>query len=74
MSCHKQVLHDFYKIEAVICDRLLNHCMDHLLRVRRSDLNLHKFSVGLIDKYECDCHAKEESTIYYLLDHIMRPS
>ena len=38
------------------------------LRVGRSDLNLHKFSVGLIDKPECDCHAKEESTINYLLD------
>ena len=38
------------------------------LRVGRSDLNLHKFSVGLIDKPDCDCHAKEESTIHYLLD------
>ena len=33
-----------------------------------SDLNLHKFSVGFIDKPECNCHASEESTIHYMLD------
>ena len=38
------------------------------IRVGRSDLNLHKFSVGLIDKPECICHAKEESTSHYFLD------
>ena len=38
------------------------------LRVGRSDLNLHKFTIGLIEKPECMCHAKQESTMHYLLD------
>ena len=46
-----------------ISNRLLTR-----LRVGRSDLNLHKFSVGFIDKPECNCHAREESTIHYMLD------
>ena len=38
------------------------------LRLGRSDLNLHKFSIGQIDRPECLCHAKEESTRHYLID------
>ena len=38
------------------------------LRVGHSELNLHKFSVGQIDKPDCLCHAKEESTKHYLID------
>ena len=38
------------------------------IRVGRSDLNLHKFSVGLVDKPDCICHAKQESTLHYFLD------
>ena len=38
------------------------------LRVGRSDLNLHKFSIGLTDTPECMCHAKEESTLHYFLE------
>ena len=38
------------------------------IRVGRSDLNLHKFSVGLVDKPDCICHAKQESTSHYFLD------
>ncbi len=30
------------------------------LRVGPSDLNLHKLTIGLIEKPECMCHAKEE--------------
>ena len=37
-------------------------------RVGRSDLNLHKFSIGLTDEPECICHAKSESTMHYFLD------
>ena len=38
------------------------------LRVGRSDINLHKFTIGLIEKPECMCHAKQESTMHCLLD------
>ena len=38
------------------------------LRVGRSDLNLHKFSIGFTDTPECMCHAKEESTLHYFLE------
>ena len=38
------------------------------LRVGQSDLNLHKFSVGQIEKPDCACHEKQESTKHYLLD------
>ena len=38
------------------------------LRVGRSDLNLHKFSIGLTGKPECICHAKSESTKHHVLD------
>ena len=35
------------------------------LRVGRSDLNWHKFSIGLTDEPECICQAKSESTMHY---------
>ena len=38
------------------------------LRVGQSDLNLHKFSVGQVEKPDCACHEKQESTKHYLLD------
>ena len=38
------------------------------LRVGRSDLNQHKFTIGLIDSPQCDCHFREESTSHYFLD------
>ena len=38
------------------------------LRVGRSDLNLHRFTIGLIDTPKCLCRAKEESTMHYLID------
>ena len=38
------------------------------LRVGQSELNLHKFSVGLVEKPDCACHEKQESTKHYLLD------
>ena len=42
----------------------------HLTRIRvgRSDLNQHKFSIGLVDTPECSCHFKEESPKHYFLD------
>ena len=38
------------------------------LRVGRSDLNLHKFTIGIIDSPLCDCHFREESTSHYFVD------
>ena len=38
------------------------------LRIGRSDLNLHRFTIGLSDSPECYCHSKEESTKHYILD------
>ena len=38
------------------------------IRVGRSDLNLHKFTIGQEEKPECICHAKEESSKHYFLD------
>ena len=38
------------------------------VRLERSELNLHKFSIGQIDSPECSCHAKNESSIHYLTE------
>ena len=46
----------------------LKNCLLTRLRVGRSDLNLHKFTIGQVDKPECICHSKEESTKHYFLD------
>ena len=34
--------------------------------MNRSNLNLHKFTIGLSDSAECDCHAKKETSEHYL--------
>ena len=38
------------------------------IRVGRSDLNQHKFTIGLIDSPQCDCYFREESSSHYFLD------
>ena len=38
------------------------------IRVGRSLLNQHRFSVGQIDSPECLCHHREESPLHYFLD------
>ena len=38
------------------------------LHLGRSDINIHKLSIGQIDKPDCLCHAKEESSKHYLID------
>ena len=38
------------------------------IRVGRSDLNQHKFTIGLVDSPQCDCHFREESPSHYFLD------
>ena len=38
------------------------------IRVGRSDLKQHKFTIGLSDSSECFCHSKVESPEHYFLD------
>ena len=38
------------------------------LRLNRSDLNLHKFTIGLVETSECLCHANKESSLHYLIE------
>ena len=38
------------------------------IRVGRSDLNLHKFTIGLADSPQCECYYREESPTHYFLD------
>ena len=38
------------------------------IRVGRSDLNQHKFIIGLADSPECQCHFREESPTHFFLD------
>ena len=38
------------------------------IRVGRSDLNQHRFTIGLVDSPQCDCHFREESPSHYFLD------
>ena len=38
------------------------------IRIGRSDLNQHKFSIGLADSPQCDCLFREESSSHYFLD------
>ena len=38
------------------------------IRVGRSDLNQHKFSIGFSESPECKCHFREESPSHFFLD------
>ena len=38
------------------------------IRLDRSYLNLHTFSIGLSESSECLCHAKNESSLHYLIE------
>ena len=38
------------------------------IRLERSDLNLHKFTIGQSESAECLCHSKQESSQHYLID------
>ena len=46
----------------------IGNCLLTRLRIGRSELNLHKYTIGQTDSPECDCHSKEESTKHYILD------
>ena len=38
------------------------------IRLERSDLNLHKFTIGHSESPECTCHAKRESSLHFLIE------
>ena len=38
------------------------------IRLNRSDLNLHKFTIGHSESAECNCHAKTESSLHFLTE------
>ena len=38
------------------------------IRVGRSDLNQHKFTIGLSESPQCLCHYREESPLHYFID------
>ena len=38
------------------------------IRVGKSELNQHKFTIGLVESPECLCHSKEESPKHYFID------
>ena len=38
------------------------------IRVGRSDLNQHKFTIGLSETPQCLCHYREESPLHYFID------
>ena len=38
------------------------------IRVGRSDLNQHKFTIGLVESPQCLCHFREESPSHFFLD------
>ena len=38
------------------------------IRVGRSDLNQHKFTIGMADNPECSCHHNQESPLHYFVD------
>ena len=48
--------------------RKIRNCLLTRIRVGRSDLNLHKFTIGQADNPECLCHFKEESPKHFFLD------
>ena len=49
------------------CSKLGNILLTRL-RLDRSDLNLHKFTIGLVETSECLCHANKESSLHYLIE------
>ena len=38
------------------------------IRLNRSGLNLHRFTIGQSETAECICSAKKESSLHYLID------
>ena len=38
------------------------------IRVGRSDLNQHKFTIDMADNPECSCHHNQESPLHYFID------
>ena len=49
------------------CGSKLGNKLLTQIRVGRSDLQLHKFTIGLSESTECQCHSKSESPEHYFL-------
>ena len=43
------------------------------IRVGRSDLHQHRFTIGLSDSPQCLCHCREESPLHYFIDCFLYP-
>ena len=41
------------------------------IRLDRSDLNLHKYTIGFSDTPECQCHSKQESSLHFIIDYFL---
>ena len=59
----KPVRYKHYSRGSKIGNRHLNR-----IRVSRSDLNQHKFTIGLADSPECLCHFRSETPEHFFLD------
>ena len=49
------------------CGSKLGNKLLTQIRVGRSDLQLHRFTIGLSESTECQCHSKSESPEHYFL-------
>ena len=54
--------HEHFSCGSKLGNKLLTQ-----IRVGRSDLQLHKFTIGLSESPECQCHFKSESPEHYFL-------
>ena len=50
------------------CGSKIGNTLLTRIRLDRSDLNLHRYTIGSSDSPECACHAKQESSYHYIID------
>ena len=50
------------------CGSKIGNTLLTRIRLDRSGLNLHKFTIGQVDTPQCECLAKKESSLHYLVD------
>ena len=50
------------------CGSKIGNTLLTRIRLDRSGLNLHKFTIGQVDSPQCECLAKKESSLHYLVD------
>ena len=56
------------KIKHFARGKKMNNSLLTKIRVGRSDLNQHRYTIGLSDSPQCLCHHREESPLHYLID------